>query len=835
MEWGTLAAMIAASHTFFLWEHPYAAIILTFEALVVGWWLRRKRQNLLVLDGFYWILIGMPLVWLFYDGVMGVQDQAVLLIMLKQSVNGMFNALIASLLLTHSPISNWLARPKAVKTISLQQTLFNLLVAFIFFPALTLMVLHSRSALSTIETTIHTNLQHQSKDVVVELRSWHQQTQKALQQLADIAARWDGASSIALQQSTELLQRTFPDFHQLFIINEAGKAIASYPARGMTTANATQLKALDLTQPLITSAAVSLGDATPSLMLIQSVPVMRNNRLLGSVVSQSSLNLIDQRLNSLRDQQELEITLLDRQERVIASTRSDQPTLEAFDSSKGGDIYPINAKVYQWLPIGKMPIMIRWKNSFYVQRTPTSNELPWTVIVEAPTQPHFDYLQNLYINSLAIMLVITVLALLLANMISYWLAKPLWRLAVVTTDVPDKLLDQKAIVWPTSWVREINTLVDNFKCMAGTLEQKFQEIKSAKEQLEKRVQERTKQLSTANQELESEVAERKRVAEALQQSEALLRAQAEKLEKALHELQHAQAQLVQTEKMSSLGQLVAGVAHEINNPVNFIYGNLIHAKGYTQDLFRLVQVYQQQYPNPTRAIHEEIEAIELEYLRKDLPKLLDSMQVGTERIHQIVKSLRNFSRVDESERKAVDIHEGIESTLMILQSRLKAKPKHLDIKVIKEYGDLPLVECYPSQLNQVFMNILSNAIDALEQVDTDRFKLKGNAPGLATASLTLMLSTQTHRQSTSPWIRIRTEVDEGYWAVIRIADNGIGITKELASKMFDPFFTTKSVGQGTGLGLSISYQIVVERHGGKLYCISEPGQGTELIIKIPQG
>ncbi len=814
--WGTIAALIAGSHTFLLWGHPYAAIILTIEGFLVGWWLRRKGKNLLLLDGFYWVFIGMPLVWLFYSGFMGVPAEAVLLAMLKQGINGIFNALVASLLLTHLPVQNWVARPKAFKILSLQQTLFNLLVACVFFPTLTLMVLHSRSALSNIETTIQANLEHTSTDLVVELRLWHQQSLNALKQLAEVAGRSDMTPSQLLQQSTELIQRSFPSLHHLFVVNETGKAIASYPTKNKTIADGIDWKAFSLTKQVITTDVLSQGEGISSPMLIQSVPITRNNRFLGSVASELDLRFVEQLLKSfIHYPQELEITLLDRQERVIFSTRSGLTTRQAFDRSKGGEIRSLNAKVYQWLPLKKMPSMIRWKNSFYVQKMPAGDNLPLTVIVEAPTKPHFSYLQNLYIKSLASVLLIAVLALILANIISRWLATPIWKLAEVTTDLPDKLLDQKAIAWPSSWVKEMNVLVRNFKFMAGTLEQKFQEIQSANEQLEQRVQERTQELSTANRELEAEVTERKRVAEALQESEALSTEQAKKLEKALHELQHTQAQLVQTEKMSSLGQLVAGVAHEINNPVSFIYGNLIHAQGYIQDLLELVQLYQQQYTNPTLAIQAEIEAIELEFMKEDLPNLLNSMQVGAERIKEIVKSLRNFSRADESEMKEVDIHEGIDSTLMILRNRLKATPEHLSIEVIKEYGNLPLVECYPGQLNQVFMNILVNAIDSLEeQISRTKWENKSCLTSL-------------------PWIRIRTEVVEGDWVAIHIADNGLGIRKELSSKLFDPFFTTKPVGKGTGLGLSISYQIVVERHGGKLYVISEPEPGAEFIIKIP--
>lgn len=631
--WGVLAAMIAGSHTFLLWGHPYAGMILIGEALFVGW-RRRKYPNLLLLDGFYWIFIGMPLVWLFYSIPLGVPSQTVLLVMLKQGINGIFNALIASLLLSHSPIQTWTARPKVAKTLSLQQTLFNLLVAFVFFPALTLLVLNSRSAMSNMEKTIQANLETVSTDLVVEVRFWHQQNLNALKQLAEVAIRSDIKSSIKLQESTELLQRTFSTFDQLFVVNREGQAIsfagigsaiASYSEVEKTITESIGLRASDLTQPSITSQVLLIDDHHASPRLVQIVPIIRNHRFVGSVVSEIDLSHIAQLLKSFITFREMEITLLDRQERVITSTRLDMPTLSQFKQRQGGEIRPLNDKVYQWLPLGKMPIMMRWKKSFYVQKTSAGETLPFQVIVAVPTQPHFIYLENLYIKSLFILLLIAALALAMANVISRWLAQPLLQLAEVTTDLPDKLLDQKAIHWPNSWITEMNTLVSNSQFMAGLLEQKFQEINAAKEQLEQRVQERTRELSTTNQELELEVAERQRVAEALQESETLLRKQAKDLEVALYELQHTQAQLVQNEKMSSLGQLVAGVAHEINNPINFIYGNLIHAQDYTKDLLRVVELYQQYCLNSPPILQEEIEAIELEFLKDDLPNALLSL------------------------------------------------------------------------------------------------------------------------------------------------------------------------------------------------------------------
>ncbi|MFB2967898.1 sensor histidine kinase [Aerosakkonema sp. BLCC-F183] len=341
-------------------------------------------------------------------------------------------------------------------------------------------------------------------------------------------------------------------------------------------------------------------------------------------------------------------------------------------------------------------------------------------------------------------------------------------------------------------------------------------LKEANEELENRVNERTAQLSQTNEELQNEIADRKLAEEALRQSEEREKQKSQQLELALQKLQQTQTQLIQTEKMSSLGQLIAGVAHEINNPINFIYGNINYAHQYCQDLLALVHLYQQHYAHPVPEIQQKLQAIELDFLIEDLAKLLTSMKLGAERIREIVLTLRNFSRLHEAEKKLVNIHEGIDSTLLILQSRLKAKPDRPPIQVIKEYGELPLVECYAGLLNQVFMNLLTNAIDAIEQTDDSKSKAAADKPRIQ-----------------NPQIRIRTEKINSTQIAISIADNGPGMTEEVRQKLFDPFFTTKPVGKGTGLGLSISYQIVVEKHGGQLNCISTPGKGAEFAIEIP--
>jgi two-component system, NtrC family, sensor kinase len=291
---------------------------------------------------------------------------------------------------------------------------------------------------------------------------------------------------------------------------------------------------------------------------------------------------------------------------------------------------------------------------------------------------------------------------------------------------------------------------------------------------------------------------------AQKQAEFQLQQQAENLELTLCELKRTQAQLIQSEKMSSIGNLVAGVAHEINNPVNFIQGNLRPASEYFQDLLNLVKLYQEHFPDPPTQIKAKIEDINLDFLKEDLLKLLNSMQIGTDRIREIVLSLRNFSRHDEAEFKRVDIHQGIDSTLMILQHRLKATLEHPEIVVIKDYAQLPMIECYSGQLNQVFLNLLNNAIDS---VSTQYVGEQGE-------------------------VKIQTKLLNNNRILIKISDNGLGIPQKIQSQLFDPFFTTKPVGQGTGLGLFICHQIVVNKHCGNLYCHSQIGEGAEFIVEI---
>ncbi len=526
----------------------------------------------------------------------------------------------------------------------------------------------------------------------------------------------------------------------------------------------------------------------PQILSIASgYPIYKNKSLQGVLVVDIRLAQISEFLRKLAVSSSGKIFIVERDGMLVASSSQEQPfkiinkKAERINAINSSDILIQSTATYLQQTFRSFREIKQNQNLQFTQKgnrqfvrtVPWQDEfgLDWLVVVVVPES---DFTEQINANTRTTVLLCAG-ALLLAVYLGFWtsghIVQSIFTIVTASEAIAAGKLDQKV---PDSNVQELGILAGSFNCMAEQLRESFAALENTNEELEIRVKERTKELSQA-----------------------------------LYNLQTTQSQLVQTEKMSSLGQMVAGIAHEINNPVSFIHGNIICTKEYIQELLAIINLYEKYYPHPTDEIQQSLKNCDMDFLKEDLEKMLNSMQEGTNRIKDIVLNLRNFSRLDESQLKEVDLRSGLESTLLILQHRLKSTNKMPAIEVIKNYGNLPKVECYPGLLNQVFMNILSNAIDAIEELQTNHTNNK----------LTILISTEMTAENC---------------AVVRIRDNGFGIAENLLPKIFDPFFTTKPVGKGTGLGLSIAYQIVRDKHQGELICTSKLGEGTEFAIVLPQ-
>lgn len=518
------------------------------------------------------------------------------------------------------------------------------------------------------------------------------------------------------------------------------------------------------------------------LAISSSHPVFDDRQqLIGVMGIDYLLDRISKFLSELRPSPSATVFILERDGLLVANSTSDQTYTVVNDQPrrvKGVESSNllIRAATQQLIEqfsdlkqiqdLQKLKVTINNQVSF-VRVNPWRDRygLDWLVVVAVPESDFTGQIHQNARTTVLLCAIVLVITAYLGWITARWIARSIHDLNQASFAIAQGNLNQTVKI---SSIAELAALARSFNQMAAQMQASFTALEQANAELEIRVEERTKKLSTA-----------------------------------LKELQMAQAQMLQAEKMSSLGQMVAGIAHEMNNPITFISGNLIHVEHYTADLIRLVMLYEQHCSNTIPEIRDHIEQCDLGFIVKDLPASLKSMQEGANRIKTIVLGLRNFSRLDEAQIKEVDLHDGIDNALLLLQHRLQHTRKRQEVQVIKDFTQLPKIECYAGQLNQVFLNVLSNAIDALDQV-SDRVG-------------TIWITTEATDTS----------------AIVRIRDNANGIPDSIGSKIFDPFFTTKSIGQGTGLGLSIAYQIIVGQHNGSLTYASKPGEGTEFAIEIP--
>lgn len=767
--WGTLAAFVASICTYVLWNHPYSIITFTAEALFVGIFFHRRRQNIVLLDALFWILLGMPLVWLFYARILHLDAVQTTIILLKQPANGIFNALIASLMLTHLPIHRWVDRPRAISTLSLQQTILNLLVAFVFFPTLMLMVLDGRQVMDNIRTSSAAELSVASSNLKVEVQEWHDQHLQAVTELAQLAARTPLETvTPTLQQSLELTQAIFADFRNLWVVNSAGTPILRANSATSTSelvAPPTPVLPPNLTLNQLGSRAQNqlftlvepAGDTAIQFGLW--VPIRYQEALSGFVVAEIDPERgLGPLLRSHMTTQGLQVTLVDAEGTVVASTDADRVAMFHFDRQQQGDVQSVDPKTYHWFPrLGSPLVMVRWSNSFFVQETAIAPSVPWTLIVELPAKPQVRLIEQVHTKNLTILLLISGTGLFFAHLISRRLLNPLSQLTQVTTNLPDKLLESQWINWPRSAVTELDSLVRNFQSMANSLNQKFGEIKSANEMLEQRVQERTQLLSMTNAELAAEVNERRRTEKELENLVT-------KLEQSNRELQ----------------DFASVASHDLQEPLRKI-----------------------------QAFGDRLKLKCADTLPPEGKDYLERMQNAAQRMQTLINDLLAFSRVTTKAQPFVAVNLGtiVQEVLADIEVQIQR------VSGCIEADYLPTIEADPLQMRQLFQNLISNALKFHQSDRRPLVRISAQileAPGLSTQA--------SSRQLCQIYVE-----DNGIGFDEKYLDRIFTVFQRLHSR---------SDYEGTGVGLAICRKIA-ERHRGSITAKSTPGQGTTFIVTLP--
>ncbi|NUN64456.1 GAF domain-containing protein [Pseudanabaena biceps] len=507
VRWGTFAGFIAGYCTYVIWHHPYTTITFTIEALFVGWLFHRRQQdNIVLLDGLFWLLIGMPLIWLFYGVILGIDQTQVLIILMKQPVNGIFNALMASLMLTHLPIHDWLKRPPAISTLSLQQTLFNLLVLFVSVPTLLLIVLASNQVIDDIKNTVRLDLNDASRYLTVEVQGWYERRLVALSGLAELASTKPIQDNL-IRQRVSFMRLNFPDFKNIYILDETGANIFNFNSDNTIVESIFNqndyFEQLKRSPQFILSPVILQPNKSNFPIALLSIPIQLDGKLVGAILSEIDLSKITSLFQTNLNEENLGILLLDQQQTVASSTKSELIGTRKFNWRKDGKITQIDTQSYHLLPVKiSYLVMVQWQKSQFVKEFKLNANFPWTMVVQIAATPYVQQIERIHTRNMAILILVSGLALILATLVSRQLTKPLLQLAAITTDLPNKLLDQEPVNWLRSSVTELVLLIKNFRAMSSSLQQKFREINQANELLELRVQERTQALSEQNKRIE---------------------------------------------------------------------------------------------------------------------------------------------------------------------------------------------------------------------------------------------------------------------------------------------------------------------------------------------
>lgn len=799
-RWGTLAGLISGLCTFLIWKHPYTAITFTLESLFVGWLFYRrsnKRQkssqfditsknNIVLLDALFWLVLGMPLIWLFYAIVLKLDPTQSLIILIKQPVNGIFNALIASLILTHLPIYRWVKRPPAINSLSLQQTLFNLLFAFVAVPTLILIVLASNQVVNDIKRTASLDLNNTSRYLKVEIQGWYDRRFSSVSQLAELAKVSDLQSNL-FRQSVNFVSQSFPDFRQIYIFDNSGKTILDLQNSAVNSSIETEPSFnqksyfLEFSQKLQQSPQSFLSSVMIdrnidrnliSPIAILGIPIMRDSKFIGGILCELDLQSISKLLNLNIGNELLNVTIVDQQKTIAASSNSRLMGGQKFDWRENGTVTEMSGQTYHWFPtMGSHLVMVKWQNSLFVKELAIRADIPWTLIVQTAATPHVRQIEQVHTRNMSLLLLVSGLALVFATLVSRQVVKPLMQLAEVTTNLPDKLMEKEPISWIRSHVTELSLLVHNFKAMALSLQQKFLEIRQANELLENRVQERTQNLQQTNEELETEIEERQKVEKErdrlidnLQISEAAVRQLNAELEARV--IQRT-AQLEAANK--ELESFSYSVSHDLRAPLRAIDG--------------FSQILQEDYSDR---------------LDGEAPRYLKIVRNNAKRMGELIDDLLNLSRLNRKEisQRTILMNDFIQQILTGFQSEIKERQIELVI------ADLPNCKADNSLLIQVWINLLSNALKYTGKTENVRIEIGCQL----------------------------IDDQETYF----IRDNGAGFDMQYADKLFGVFqrMHLEKDFEGTGIGLAI-VQRIIQRHGGKIWAEAKINQGATFYFTIP--
>jgi PAS domain S-box-containing protein len=885
LAWGVLAALIASSFTYALWGYPYAMLIFTGEAAFVGFFLRSGRYNLLILDGLYWLGVGLPLIWLFYHVVMHVEISTVLLIMAKEGVNGLFNVLVAMLAINYLPMPKLLGGKPEHQTISFRENLFCLMVALVLIPSIITMVMDSRREMGRIQDQALIQLGKLSDHITYHLQTWYREHLEAVENLARLAGAGGVTASPALERDTRIIKEAFPDFRTMYVANAGGTAIAFFPPvneRGKATiglnfADRPYFKILKASRRPVMSEVFQGRKEVFSPIVTISVPVLKDKQFQGYVSGALDIRPLRELLKQYGDGDGVRIILTDARRRVIASTSPDLHPIQKADFRKTGRISALNARVYQWLPDqGNLPAVKRWQRSFYVQETQIGENIPWNLIIKLPLAPYMQELFAIYLHDLTVITVLCGIVLLLAVFFSKWLSRPLVSLAAVTHHLPDKVLNHQNLIWPESGVTEIELLISNSQSMVQALENTFQKLLD-----------RSAELGKANDELTTEIQERQRVEASLRQSEERFRLLYDKAPLGYQlldetgrviEVNQTWLEIMGYSREEVIGKSFAaflspdqaarfpeGIAAffkrgEISN----VEGKLVKKDGSSliglfngriasrpgndgrqahclfSDISARKQAQQEKAALETKLFQmQKIEAIGTLAggIAHDFNNILTAILGNAELLLlsreeawspvQIKTALREVLIAGERARDLVQ---------QILTFSRQTEPQKQTVEV------RPLVEETLKLLRASF----PATIEIHQMLAVDRAAVLADPSQLH--RVVMNLCTNAYQAMPQGGIlevsggavdlsEAQSEGQPGLYpgsyVKLSIKDTGQGMAPEVMARIFDPYFTTKAQGEGTGLGLAVVYGIVSSL-GGVITVDSEPGKGTTFQVYLPR-